>query len=205
MRRITATPRGTRALGAHRRDSVKAIGKQVGERIAALRLERRLTLEALAGGTGLTTSFLSKLERGQTSISVDNLRNVAHFLGVEMVHFFEQNESLNAIVTATGQGTPLRVGNTSATGESLISVARSALQATLYRTPPGQGRSPGFSHPGEEFVFVIGGRIRYRVADVEYLLGKGDSIWHKSSEPHGWKNVGSGPALTLHVNTPPVW
>jgi quercetin dioxygenase-like cupin family protein len=54
-------------------------------------------------------------------------------------------------------------------------------------------------------VFVIGGRIRYRVADVEYLLGKGDSIWHKSSEPHGWKNVGSGPALTLHVNTPPVW
>jgi transcriptional regulator with XRE-family HTH domain len=185
--------------------SLRPIGKKVGEHIAALRLEKRLTLDALAVGTNLTTSFLSKLERGQTSISVDNLRTVAHFLGVEMVHFFERDEPSSVIVTRKGHGTPFFIENTEASGESLINSATSALQDTIYRTPPGQGRSSGFSHPGEELVLVIRGRIRYSVAEVPYLLGEGDSIWHKSSEPHRWTNVGRGPALSLHVNTPPVW
>jgi transcriptional regulator with XRE-family HTH domain len=177
----------------------------VGQRIAALRLEKGLTLDTLASGTGLATSFLSKLERGQTSISVDNLRSVAHFLGVEMVHFFEQDARSTAIVTRRGEGPPLKVGKTDAFGESLVSSTRSTLQATLYRTPAGQGRSEGFSHPGEEFVYVIKGRVRYFVGGADYDLGPGDSIWHRSSEPHGWKSLGPAPALTLHVNTPPVW
>jgi len=191
--------------GLRRPDEPKPVGQLVGQRIAALRQEKRLTLDALSAGTGLTTSFLSKLERGQTSISVDNLRNVAHFLGVEMVHFFERNGPSSAIVTRKGQGTPLLVDKTDAVGESMINKASSALQATLYRTPVGQGRSAGFSHPGEEFVYVVRGRIRYAVAEVDFVLEEGDSIWHKSSEPHRWTNVGRGTAVTLHVNTPPVW
>ncbi len=195
----------TRLLVVRRPEAPKPIGQQVGERIAALRLEKRLTLDGLAAGTGLTTSFLSKLERGRTSISVDNLRSVAHFLGVEMVHFFERDGLSSAIVTRQGQGTPLLVGKTDAVGESMISTARSTLQATLYRTPPRQGRSAGFSHPGEEFVYVVRGRIRYWVAEAEFVLEEGDSIWHKSSEAHRWTNIGKSPSLTLHVNTPPVW
>ena len=183
----------------------KPIGKQIGERIAALRREKRLTLDGVAVGTGLTTSFLSKLERGQTSISVDNLRTVAHFLGVEMVHFFQDDAPLGVIVTRKSKGTPFLLGNTNATGESLINTARSTLQATLYRTPPGQGRSTAFAHPGEEFVLVLGGKIQYRVAESAYQLCEGDSIWHKSSDAHSWTNVGTLDALTLHVNTPPVW
>lgn len=187
-------------------DGDRPIGKQVGERIAALRKTRGLTLEDLDRGTGLTRSYLSKLERGQTSISVDNLRTVAHYLGVEMVHFFQQqNGPSSAMVTRKGTGTPLVVGRSEATGESLVTTTRSTLQATLYRTPAGQGRAAGFSHVGEEFVFVISGKIRYFAGDKEILLESGDSIWHLSSEPHRWLNPGRTPAVSLHVNTPPVW
>lgn len=197
------TRRGPRAQRTD--DAARPIGKQVGERIGALRKTRGLTLEDLDRGTGLTRSYLSKLERGQTSISVDNLRTVAHYLGVEMVHFFEQNGRSSAMVTRKGQGTPLVVGRSEATGESLVTTTRSTLQATLYRTPAGQGRAAGFSHVGEEFVFVIEGKIRYFAGEKEVLLEAGDSIWHHSSEPHRWLNPGRTPALSLHVNTPPVW
>ena len=192
--------RASRSEGAAR-----PIGKQVGERIAGLRKQRGLTLEDLDRGTGLTPSYLSKLERGRTSISVDNLRTVAHYLGVEMVYFFEQDGQSSAMVTRKGKGTPLAIGGSKATGESLVTTTRSTLQSTLYRTPPGQGRATGFSHVGEEFVFVIEGRIRYFVGEKEYLLEAGDSIWHPSSEPHRWLNPARTPALSLHVNTPPVW
>jgi transcriptional regulator with XRE-family HTH domain len=184
---------------------IRPVGKLVGEAIAKLRRRRKLTLEALANGTGLTPSFLSKLERGQTSISVDNLRDIASFLGVEMVHFFSQGDGDRAIVTRRGGGPPLVVPNTNAVGLSLIRSTRSTLQATLYRTPRHQGRLTGFAHPGEEFVYVVCGRIRYWVAEQEYVLKAGDSIWHPSSEPHRWKNIGSPVAVTLHVNSPPVW
>jgi transcriptional regulator with XRE-family HTH domain len=206
MRNDRRLPRQAASSNGKRKNTpAKPIGKQIGERIAALRLEKRLTLEGVAVGTGLTTSFLSKLERGQTSISVDNLRTVAHFLGVEMVHFFQDDAPLTVIVTRKNKGTPFLLGNTNASGESLINTARSMLQATLYRTPPGQGRASPFSHPGEEFVLVLGGRIRYKVGDTAFQLAEGDSIWHKSSDAHSWTNTGTAIALTLHVNTPPVW
>jgi transcriptional regulator with XRE-family HTH domain len=186
-------------------NAARPIGTQVGERIAALRKTRGLTLENLDHGTGLTQSYLSKLERGQTSISVDNLRAVATYLGVEMVYFFEQNARSSATVTRKGDGTPLVIGGTEATAESLVTTTRSTLQATLCRTPAGQGRAAGFSHAGEEFVFVIEGRIRYFAGEKEVILKAGDSIWHLSTEPHRWLNPGRKPALSLHVNTPPVW
>ena len=183
----------------------RPVGKLIGERIAALRLEKRLTLGALASATGLGSSFLSKLERGRTSISVDNLRGIAHALSVEIVSFFEREDSGSATVTRKGRGTLLKIGRTSVYGESLIARQSSALQATLYRTPPSQGRLTGFSHKGEEFVLVLRGRIRYWAGSAEFLLNPGDSVWHRSSEPHGWKNTGKSVAVSLHVNTPPVW
>ena len=189
------------ARSAHARP----VGREVGRRIAALRKDKRLTLEALAAGTGLNVSFLSKLERGQTSISVDNLRDVAHFLGVEMVHFFHGPERSSAVVTRKGKGTSLQIANTDAVGESLIATMSGSLQATLYSTPKGQGRTDGFSHPGEEIIYVLRGRVRYFVGSQEYVLSAGDSIWHRSAEPHGWRNIGATGSLTLHVNSPPIW
>jgi transcriptional regulator with XRE-family HTH domain len=185
--------------------SARPVGRLIGERITALRLEKALTLEGLAAGTNLTPSFLSRLERGHTSISVDNLRQIAHFLGVEMVYFFQTDLPRELVVTRRGAGTQLVLDHTTAVGESLITTSRSAMQATMYRTPPGQGRREGFSHPGDEFVFVIRGRIQYRAGKAEVSLRAGDSVWHKSADPHCWTNMGSITAITLHVNTPPVW
>ena len=202
-RRARQKNQGTRTARGTRR--ARPVGREVGRRIAALRKDKRLTLEALAAGTGLNVSFLSKLENGQTSISVDNLREVAHFLGVEMVHFFHGPERSSAIVTRKGKGTALQIANTDAVGEALIATMSGSLQATLYSTPKGQGRAKGFSHPGEEFVYVIKGRVRYAVANHEYVLSAGDSIWFRSAEPHGWRALGPSGSVTLHVNSPPVW
>lgn len=205
MRRVPAKAGWHKRRTAAGSPHPRPVGREVGRRIAALRKDKSLTLEALAAGTGLNMSFLSKLERGQTSISVDNLREVAHFLGVEMVHFFSGPEKSSAIVTRKGKGMPLRIANTDAVGEALIATMSGSLQATLYTTPKGQGRAKGFSHAGEELVYVIRGKLRFQVGDHEYVLGSGDSIWFRSAEPHGWRALGTKSALTLHVNSPPVW
>ncbi|MBO9315274.1 MAG: helix-turn-helix transcriptional regulator, partial [Chloroflexus sp.] len=61
----------------------------LGQKIGRLRQERGLTLQEVAEGSGLTPSFLSRLERDKVNISVANLRKLAQFFSVQMTHFFE--------------------------------------------------------------------------------------------------------------------
>jgi transcriptional regulator with XRE-family HTH domain len=62
----------------------------LGARLRHLRRERGCTLQEVSDGSGLTPSFLSRLERGIVNISVGNLRKVASFFGVPITHFFTE-------------------------------------------------------------------------------------------------------------------
>ena len=54
-------------------------------------------------------------------------------------------------------------------------------------------------------MYVISGRIRYSVDREIFELGPGDTIWHPSTQPHSYENISDSTAVTLHVNTLPVW
>ena len=70
----------------------------LGQRIARLRQGHAQTLQEVANGAGLTPSFLSRLERDQVNISVNNLRKLAQFFGVPMTFFFEGEEQGSPVV-----------------------------------------------------------------------------------------------------------
>jgi quercetin dioxygenase-like cupin family protein len=180
----------------------------LGRRIRAVRLARGQSLSQVAAGADLTVSFLSRLERGQTGVTVEKLRRLAAFWGLEIVHLFDRDQGPKPIIIRAGRGDALRLGGNgprqAAQSESLIPKVGAALQATLYRTPAGAGRTEPFAHPGEEFVIVLSGTITYRAGEETHQLRQGDSIWHPSTLPHGW-TAGPDGAVTLHVNTPQVW
>ena len=64
----------------------------LGERIRRIRTQRDLTLEKVAQSTGLTTSFLSQVERDAVSPSVESLQKIARALGTKVGAFFEEDE-----------------------------------------------------------------------------------------------------------------
>ncbi|MDR2517804.1 MAG: cupin domain-containing protein [Spirochaetaceae bacterium] len=53
------------------------------------------------------------------------------------------------------------------------------------------------THPGQEFDYVLEGRILISVGGRELELGPGDSIYYDSQEPHGMKALGGNPARFL--------
>jgi mannose-6-phosphate isomerase-like protein (cupin superfamily) len=53
------------------------------------------------------------------------------------------------------------------------------------------------THPGQEFDYVLEGRLLISVGGHEAELGPGDCIYYDSSEPHGMKAVGGGPVRFL--------
>jgi transcriptional regulator with XRE-family HTH domain len=60
-----------------------------GKRLKALRLERQTTQDELAQRTGLSTSFISSLERGINAPSFESLETLAQALGVRVRDFFD--------------------------------------------------------------------------------------------------------------------
>jgi transcriptional regulator with XRE-family HTH domain len=62
---------------------------RVGARLRQLRRERALTIEQVAGATGLTKGFISQLERDTTTPSLSSLARICDALGVRMGDVFE--------------------------------------------------------------------------------------------------------------------
>jgi transcriptional regulator with XRE-family HTH domain len=73
----------------HRRDygstrAVPHLRHQLGQRLRAVRQAAGLSMDATGLRAGLSGKFLGEVERGEKSISVDNLYHVARALGVPM-------------------------------------------------------------------------------------------------------------------------
>lgn len=75
----------TENFGANYRDELT---KKIGRRIALLREQRKVSLEELAFGIGISHQQLFKYEIGQDRITADQLVRVAETLNLKMIHFF---------------------------------------------------------------------------------------------------------------------
>jgi transcriptional regulator with XRE-family HTH domain len=64
------------------------LNKQFARRLKAIRIKRQLTQEELAQKTGLSTSFISSLERGIDAPSFKSLESIAQVLNVPVKELF---------------------------------------------------------------------------------------------------------------------
>jgi transcriptional regulator with XRE-family HTH domain len=62
---------------------------QFAERLKTLRIEKQLTQEQLAKLTGLSTSFISSMERGINAPSFETLESLAKALDVPVKDLFD--------------------------------------------------------------------------------------------------------------------
>lgn len=58
------------------------------------------------------------------------------------------------------------------------------------------------SHEGEEFLYVLEGRLEFRTEDHFLLLDPGDSLYFESSIPHAYRALGRKNVMALTVVYP---
>jgi quercetin dioxygenase-like cupin family protein len=71
----------------------------------------------------------------------------------------------------------------------------------LHRLMPGHQPAP-HQHPHEQVVYILGGQIRFHVADQVTLLGPGSLLVVPPNTIHWGEVVGTEPVLNLDVFTP---
>lgn len=177
----------------------------IGHQIRSLRNRRGLTLQDLADLTGLSKPNLSQIENNLVTPPIATLLKIATALGVSIGHFFQANNQDSSMVVtrkadrygvAKGphishigyQYEPLAYPKVDKSMEPfVVNMEEREADAIVYN-----------NHRGEEFLYVLAGRLEFRSGDNVVVLEEGDSLYFDSIVPHGYRGIG-GPAKTLVV------
>jgi transcriptional regulator with XRE-family HTH domain len=177
----------------------------MGQTIRQLRLDRQLTLEQAAERAGCTPGFLSQVERNQAVPSITMLYAIATALGVEVTYFFPHVTTAAKVIRADERETFRFEGSFIAYSLLSSSFPNRKLESLIVQVDPVDGALPADefrSHPGEEFAYVLEGKLRFWIGDGLYDLNPGDSIHFQSTVKHRMENPGSTPTLYYCVLTP---
>ena len=180
--------------------------KNLGKRIKQIRTKNGLTQGGLSVRSGLTKSYISLLEAGKKIPAISTLSRIAVALGMTIGEFFDTDDSSDVAVVRKNErfqvaqrGTPFGY-----VYEALsLQKKDRIMDPFIVKVLPGdksKAKRVEFEHAGEEFDFVIEGRIKYIINDQEYVLDEGDSIYFDSAMKHRVETIGKKPALTLSVH-----
>lgn len=179
--------------------------EQISRKIKELRLKHDMTLKELSDATGLSVSFLSQVERGSTSLALTSLKKIADTFNVPMYHFFEEPENWRFLLKKEEQK-PFQITGSDYTYIRLTGkFSNMRLEPMIVRVPPCDYYREKTQHSGEEFFYVLSGKIVFKIGKEEFQLTAGDSIHYPSEVPHAWKNPGKEDAVLLCVLTPTIF
>lgn len=176
----------------------------MGHRLRALRSARGLSLAAVAEQSGLSISFLSAVERGQSNMSVANLFKLADAYGTTVPALGADHPAEQRNVLHPRDRPRYVAGGGRVLIEDLIATP-GALEAQHVEILPGGGSEDAYAHPGEELVHVLSGALSFWIDEREqYRLEPGDTLYFRSTQVHRWANEGDVPVCVIWVNVPLV-
>jgi transcriptional regulator with XRE-family HTH domain len=178
------------------------VAQKVGRRVRERRLRRGLVIEELARKTGLSKAYISQVETGKASPSLQTAQKLAQALEVPLTYLFLEDATACQVIRKAERrrvsfGAPDKLVH-------VLSAPDRNLELLLVEIPAGytaNGRS--HSHEGEECHWVLEGRITAVQGEEAFELEDGDSFHWDGSIPHRIENHGARPARLLVARTPP--
>ncbi|SHJ14522.1 helix-turn-helix domain-containing protein [Lutispora thermophila] len=178
---------------------------EISDKIKNLRKLKNMTLKDLSEKTGLSVSFLSQVENGASSLAITSLKKIADAFDVTINYFFEVPQVHNYLVKEEEKEVFKIEGSNSKFIRLSGDFPNRKLEAMITIIPPEQKHGSKFSHPGEEFVYVLEGIVIIEIDGKEYLVKAGDSIHYPSTCNHLWTNPLKQEAKLLTVMTPLIF
>jgi transcriptional regulator with XRE-family HTH domain len=176
---------------------------ELAQRIKSKRLQRKLTLSEVASHTGLTRSWLSKVENVRVTPSLQSLGKITEALGVklsELVDGLDEKPKIT-IVRHDERTVVKRDRPTSKIVYESLAHKRPnrVMDPFLLTVPAGVARKQALPHEGEEFLVVLEGPVELEYEQQTFRLGRGDAAYFDASVNHRLINHGKKPATVICV------
>ena len=162
----------------------------IGERIRSFRMMHSWTLDTLATRAKLSKSYISRLEDGDRQPSIAALLSISRALGI----------SLGTLLSDGAQNQRVRVvrgsESTAVQGNGLFyqvhsGVMQGAVMQPLRITiPAGRVGEELYRHDGEEWLYVLSGKLSLTLGEDSYELGASDSVYFDATVGHRLTAIG---------------
>ena len=180
----------------------------VGHKLRALRLRKKIALVDLGRHTGLSASMLSQLETGKMVPTLPTLARIAMVFDVGLEHFFDDRKRQKVFSVVRSDERlkfPERpeLQTPAYFFECLAFATQSKdLQAYLAEFPKrNSDEIAEHFHQGSEFLYMLEGSIAIRFEQEDHVLRAGDSVYFDSSEPHSYRGLGKTGGTAVVVTT----
>lgn len=175
----------------------------IGSKIKRLRLANGLTLEELANRSELTKGFLSQLERDLTSPSITTLEDILEALGTSLPEFF--NEKQEEQIVFKQDDFFINEQDDYVVSYIIPNAQKNQMEPILITIDRGKQSMVIDPHEGEEFGYVVQGKICLVYGDKKLTLKKGETFYIKGGVSHYLENMSEALAKVIWVSTPPLF
>jgi transcriptional regulator with XRE-family HTH domain len=179
------------------------IESEIGKRIKALRLEKRITLETLSRQTGFTKGYLSKVEKSEKAPPVSTLGTIARALKVTISFLLGEDNSSVPISFVRKSERQMITGDGTSVGYSYEAVAHKfknkVMEPFVLTLPVHPKKKKIYQHEGQEILFVLEGKMKFLHGAEVLFVEEGDCVYFDASIPHFGESVGDKAAKCFMV------
>ncbi len=177
---------------------------EIARRLKDLREISGIDPEILAKELKLDVGQYRRYEDGEEDIPVGVLLAAADRLGVDVTSLISGEEPKMKVYTLVRKGRGLEVERRKEYRYRDLSYNFSGRKADAFLVTVGPAGSEGekphcYSHEGQEFNYVLNGRMKVIVGGHELVLEEGDSLYFDSRQEHAMVALGDEAATFLAV------
>ncbi len=176
--------------------------KEIAPRLIGLRDALNLSVEDLARMVGVEPSEVERYESGSQEIPVGYLMKVAQACDTDLTVLISGAESHLKTYSVVKKGHGLSVERRKDYDYRHLAFKFTGrkMEPFLITVPPKEESQLSFnSHPGQEFIHVLEGRLEIRIGDKIEILTSGDSLYFASRTPHSLRGLDGASAVFLDV------
>ena len=175
----------------------------VGQRIRQLRMLNGLTQEELASRCELTKGFLSQLENNLATPSLPTLMDIVEALGTDMSTFFKETDETQICFSRDDFFVDEREGYT--INWIVPNAQKNTMEPIIVEIAPGSCSQVMQPHEGEEFCYVLNGKVTLVMGEREYEVRKGNTFYINGEREHYLRNDSAHAAQVLWICSPPLF
>lgn len=177
--------------------------RNIAMRIRELREISGVSLETLAHELAVSTETLRLYEEGETDIPVSLLFKVAHRFNIELTDLLTGESPRLHVYSLVRSGNGVSIERRKryayrSLAFNFIHKRAEPFLVTVEPEPPDTPLSLS-SHPGQEFNYVLQGKLRIVIDGHELVLNPGDSLFFDSGRSHGMQALDDMPAEFLAI------
>ena len=163
--------------------------KQIAERLKGLREVMELSVYEMGARCNKLPEIVEQYESGEVDIPMSYLFDVAQRLNVDTSTLISGDEPKMKSYYITRFGKGVSVERTKFYKYQALASGFKNPKAETFEVTVEPNDNPIFLnvHIGQEFNYVLEGRLQLRINDKDLFLSTGDSIYFDSSCPHGMK------------------